>query len=78
MPADNIKRAIERGAGGGETEQFEEIMYEGYGPGGVAIIVEAATDNRNRTAADVRAIFTKPAASSPAPVRWPGSSSSAG
>ena len=59
MPADNIKRAIERGAGGGETEQFEEIVYEGYGPGGVAIIVEAATDNKNRTAADVRAIFTK-------------------
>ncbi|MGO9179203.1 MAG: YebC/PmpR family DNA-binding transcriptional regulator [Candidatus Limnocylindrales bacterium] len=59
MPADNIKRAIERGAGGGETEQFEEITYEGYGPGGVAILVEAATDNRNRTAADVRAIFTK-------------------
>ena len=59
MPADNIKRAIERGTGGGETEQFEEITYEGYGPGGVAILVEAATDNRNRTAADVRAIFTK-------------------
>jgi YebC/PmpR family DNA-binding regulatory protein len=59
MPADNIKRAIERGAGGGENEQFEEILYEGYGPGGVAIIVEAATDNKNRTAADVRAIFTK-------------------
>jgi YebC/PmpR family DNA-binding regulatory protein len=59
MPADNIKRAIERGTGGGETEQYEEIAYEGYGPGGVAILVEAATDNRNRTAADVRAIFTK-------------------
>jgi YebC/PmpR family DNA-binding regulatory protein len=59
MPADNIKRAIERGAGGGEAEQFEEIVYEGYGPGGVAVLVEAATDNRNRTAADIRAIFTK-------------------
>ncbi|HEX5467129.1 MAG TPA: YebC/PmpR family DNA-binding transcriptional regulator [Candidatus Limnocylindrales bacterium] len=60
MPADNIKRAIERGSGaGGEAEAFEEIVYEGYGPGGVAILVEAATDNRNRTAADVRAIFTK-------------------
>lgn len=60
MPMDNIKRAIERGAGaGGEAEAFEEIVYEGYGPGGVAILVEAATDNRNRTAADVRAIFTK-------------------
>ena len=59
MPADNIKRAIERGAGGGEAEQFEEIVYEGYGPGGVAILVETATDNKNRTAADIRAIFTK-------------------
>src|SRR5919201_5495465 len=54
MPQDNIKRAIERAAGGGEGEQFEEIFYEGYGPGGVAILVEAATDNRNRTAAEVR------------------------
>ena len=59
MPADNIKRAIEKAAGGDAAEQFEEIVYEGYGPGGVAILVEAATDNRNRTAADVRAIFTK-------------------
>jgi YebC/PmpR family DNA-binding regulatory protein len=59
MPQDNIKRAIERAGGSGEGEQFEEIVYEGYGPGGVAILVEAATDNRNRTAADVRAIFTK-------------------
>jgi YebC/PmpR family DNA-binding regulatory protein len=59
MPADIIKRAIEKAAGAGEGVQFEEIAYEGYGPGGVAILVEAATDNRNRTAADVRAIFTK-------------------
>ncbi len=59
MPADNIKRAIERAIGGGDAEQFEEIVYEGYGPGGVAILVEAATDNRNRTAADVRSIFSK-------------------
>jgi YebC/PmpR family DNA-binding regulatory protein len=59
MPLDNIKRAIEKATGGGEAEQFEEIVYEGYGPGGVAILVEAATDNRNRTAAEVRAIFTK-------------------
>lgn len=59
MPADNIKRAIERAAGAGEAEQFEEVVYEGYGPGGVAVLVEAATDNRNRTAAEVRAIFTK-------------------
>ena len=59
MPVDNIKRAIEKATGGGDAEQFEEVVYEGYGPGGVAILVEAATDNRNRTAADVRAIFTK-------------------
>jgi YebC/PmpR family DNA-binding regulatory protein len=59
MPADNIKRAIERATGGSEAEQFEEIVYEGYGPGGVAILVEAATDNRNRTAAEVRSIFSK-------------------
>ncbi len=59
MPADNIKRAIERATGGGDAEQFEEIVYEGYGPGGVAVLVEAATDNRNRTAAEVRSIFAK-------------------
>jgi YebC/PmpR family DNA-binding regulatory protein len=59
MPADNIKRAVERATGGSAAEQYEEIVYEGYGPGGVAILVEAATDNRNRTAADVRAMFTK-------------------
>jgi YebC/PmpR family DNA-binding regulatory protein len=59
MPAENIKRTIEKATGGGEGEQFEEITYEGYGPGGVAVLVEAATDNRNRTAAEVRSIFTK-------------------
>jgi YebC/PmpR family DNA-binding regulatory protein len=59
MPAENIKRSIEKATGGGEAEQFEEIVYEGYGPGGVAVLVEAATDNRNRTAAEVRSIFTK-------------------
>jgi YebC/PmpR family DNA-binding regulatory protein len=59
MPADNIKRAIERAVGGGESDQYEEIVYEGYGPGGVAILVEAATDNRNLTAADIRSIFAK-------------------
>jgi YebC/PmpR family DNA-binding regulatory protein len=59
MPADNIKRAIERATGGGEGEQYEEIVYEGYGPGGIAVLVEAATDNRNRTAAEVRSVFTK-------------------
>jgi YebC/PmpR family DNA-binding regulatory protein len=59
MPSDNIKRAIERASGAGEGEAFEEIVYEGYGPGGVAILVETQTDNRNRTAAEVRSIFTK-------------------
>ena len=59
MPLDTIKRAIDKATGGGEADQWEEIVYEGYGPGGVAILVEAATDNRNRTAADVRSMFTK-------------------
>src|SRR3954447_18922925 len=59
MPADNIKRTIDKATGGGEAEQYEEIVYEGYGPGGVAILVEAQTDNRNRTAAEVRSTFTK-------------------
>src|SRR5215211_9066076 len=59
MPADNIKRTIEKATGSGEAEVFEEMVYEGYGPGGVAILVEAATDNKNRTAADVRAMFAK-------------------
>jgi len=60
MPNDNVERAIKRGTGeGSEAAHFEEIIYEGYGPGGVALIVEAATDNKNRTAADIRSIFTK-------------------
>jgi YebC/PmpR family DNA-binding regulatory protein len=59
MPKDTVERAIKRGAGGEEGENYEEVRYEGYGPGGVAIIVEALTDNRNRTASDVRAAFTK-------------------
>jgi YebC/PmpR family DNA-binding regulatory protein len=59
MPSDNIKRTIDKATGGGEADQYEEIIYEGYGPGGVAVLVEAATDNRNRTAAEVRSIFTK-------------------
>ncbi len=59
MPADNIKRVIEKATGGGEGESFEEVTYEGYGPAGVAILVEAATDNRNRTAALVRSTFSK-------------------
>src|SRR3990172_11690648 len=59
MPADNIKRAIDRAGGGGEGELIDEIIYEEYGPGGVAILVEAATDNRNRTAAEGRSTFAK-------------------
>jgi YebC/PmpR family DNA-binding regulatory protein len=59
MPADTIKRAIERATGGGEAEQYEEIVYEGYGPGGVGVLVEVTTDNRNRTAAEVRSVFSK-------------------
>src|SRR4030088_7227 len=60
MPNDNIERAIKRDTGeGNEAAHFEEIVYEGYAPGGVAVIVEAATDNRNRTAAEIRSIFTK-------------------
>src|ERR1700686_3619669 len=60
MPNNNIDRAIKRGTGEGvEAVNFEEIIYEGYGPGGVAIIVEAATDNKNRTAADIRSTFAK-------------------
>ncbi|HSE79838.1 MAG TPA: YebC/PmpR family DNA-binding transcriptional regulator [Alphaproteobacteria bacterium] len=59
MPKDTIDRAILRGAGGGEGASFEEIRYEGFGPAGVALIVEALTDNRNRTASEVRSIFTK-------------------
>ena len=59
MPAENIKRAIERAGGGDKEVEFEEIVYEGYGPGGVALLVEAATDNKNRTAAEVRSIFAK-------------------
>lgn len=60
MPNDNIDRAIKRGTGeGNDATQYDEIVYEGYGPGGVAVIVEAATDNRNRTAAEIRSIFSK-------------------
>ncbi len=59
MPKDNIARAIKRGAGGDDDANFEEMRYEGYGPGGVALIVEVLTDNRNRTASNVRAAFNK-------------------
>ena len=58
MPKDNIDRAIKK-ALGGDAENYDEIRYEGYGPGGVAVVVEVLTDNRNRTAGEVRAAFTK-------------------
>ena len=59
MPKDNIARAIAKGSGGGDGDTYEEILYEGYGPGGVAVLVECMTDNRNRTVADVRHFFAK-------------------
>ncbi len=59
MPKDNIERAIQKAVGGAEGDSFEEITYEGYGPNGVAVIVECLTDNRNRTASEVRHVFSK-------------------
>jgi YebC/PmpR family DNA-binding regulatory protein len=59
MPADNIKRAVQRGAGELDGGQIEEIMFEGYGPGGAAVMVAAATDNRNRTVSEIRHVFSK-------------------
>lgn len=59
LPADNIKRAIEKGSGAANQDNYEELTYEGYGAGGVAIFIEAMTDNRNRTAGDIRSYFTK-------------------
>src|SRR4029079_2499375 len=59
MPADNIKRTIDKATGGGDAEQFEEIVYEGYGPGGVAVLVEAQTDNRKPNTGEVLSMFAK-------------------
>ena len=61
FPQDNIARAIAKGSGqlGADDDNWEEIRYEGYGPGGVAVLIEALTDNRNRTAADLRSAFSK-------------------
>lgn len=59
MPKDNVERAIKKGVGGLEGVNYEEITYEGYGPGGTAVLVEVMTDNRNRTVSDVRSIFSK-------------------
>ena len=72
MPADNIKRSIQRGTGELEGVQYEEVVYEGYGPGGVAVFVEALTDNKNRTVAEIRYVFTKHGGnlSEPGSVAW--------
>jgi YebC/PmpR family DNA-binding regulatory protein len=72
LPRENIERAIQKGAGGGEGENFETVTYEGFGPGGAAFVVEALTDNRNRTAANIRSIFTKAgsALGAPGSVAW--------
>ena len=59
MPSDNIERAIAKGTGAGQDEQLDEITYEGYGPGGAAILVQVATDNRNRTVAEIRHLFSR-------------------
>ena len=59
MPRDNMERAIKKGTGGGEVASFEDLTYELYGPGGVALLVEISTDNRNRTASEIRSIVTK-------------------
>ncbi|HBQ64287.1 MAG TPA: YebC/PmpR family DNA-binding transcriptional regulator [Clostridiales bacterium] len=59
MPNENIQRSIKKAAGDADSSMYEEVIYEGYGPGGIAVIVEAATDNRNRTASDVRHYFDK-------------------
>ena len=59
LPNDNIKRAIEKGAGATSAENYEELIYEGYAVGGVAVVIEAMTDNKNRTAGDIRSYFTK-------------------
>jgi YebC/PmpR family DNA-binding regulatory protein len=59
MPNDNIDRAIKRATGGGDADALEEVTYEGYGPGGIAVLVEAVTDNRNRTVAEVRLVFSR-------------------
>src|ERR671925_1799284 len=59
MPSDNIERAIKKGTGGGESANYEDLTYEIYGPNGVALLVELSTDNRNRTAAEIRSLLTK-------------------
>src|SRR5690606_29643873 len=59
MPKENIERAIQKGTGGGAADSYEEVIYEGYGPAGVAVMVSALTDNRNRTVGEIRHAFTR-------------------
>jgi YebC/PmpR family DNA-binding regulatory protein len=70
VPQDNIDRAVERAAGGGEGGGFEEVVYEGYAPGGTALLIEALTDNRNRTVADVRHVLSKHGGNLSGSVAW--------
>ena len=72
MPIDNIDRAIKRGAGHGDSDNYHEMSYEGYGPGGMAVLVDVLTDNKNRTAAEVRSVFSKAGGSlgEAGSVRW--------
>ena len=75
MPNDNIARAIRRGTGEEPGVSYEEVTYEGYGPGGAAVIVETVTDNRNRTVGEIRHMFGKHGATSAPRTAWPGCSS---
>src|ERR1051325_998114 len=78
MPNDNIERAIKKGTGELAGESYEEITYEGYGPGGAAILIEVTTDNANRTVAEVRHAFTRSGGNLAAATRSPGCSSGKG
>lgn len=78
MPSDNIQRSIDKGLGKGGETAFEEIVYEGYAPGGIALLIETATDNRNRTNSEVRATMTKAGGSLANPARSAGCSSRKG
>lgn len=77
VPNDNIARAIEKGSGSGAGDNMEELTYEGYGPGGIAVLVRCATDNRNRTAGDIRSYFSNTAEILVKPDVWDGISKSA-
>lgn len=70
MPKENIERAIKRGTGEIQGEDYVEVTYEGYAPGGVAVFIEALTDNTNRTVSEIRHLFTKRAVAWDSPARW--------